>query len=310
MRVTLIHNPGSGDASPSRELLMEMFIDVEEVDYATTDTDWRAVLDRPGDLVVAVGGDGTVGPVLAALVGSKRQVAVLPTGTANNIADTLGIVGDARDLIRAWSNGPFAPFDIWQLTSGETTAFMVEAMGGGFFATCIERDHELEPPTYIVGDPRDRAYHLLRERLADEPPRSWTITIDGEDHSGTYIGIEVMNGPLVGPNIELAADAMPGDGLLDVVLIGPDDRSRLRACFDVDRRDRLPLAGALTVIRAREVDLAPPPGAALHLDGERWRPEGADGAEIEIRHAGATLVHAPSTARLRRPDRQQAEAGG
>ena len=185
------------------------------VRYATTDSDWLAALEEPVDLVVAVGGDGTVECVIAALAGSEQKVAVLRTGTANNIADNLGISGDARELIRRWSDGPYVPFDVWALTWGATTARMVEAMGGGPFASCIARERKLEPPTYILGDPIDRARHLLRECLATEPSRRWGITFDGQDHSGAYVAVEVMNRPFVGPNIELAAGAMTGDRMLE-----------------------------------------------------------------------------------------------
>jgi diacylglycerol kinase (ATP) len=284
MRVIVVHNPGSGDASPTRESLTVMFGETgdEVVHYATTDSDWRGALELAADLVVAVGGDGTTGPVIAELAGSERNVALLPTGTANNIADTLGIRGDARDVIRRWRRGPYVPFDVWELSSGGRRERMVEAMGGGFFASCIAREAEI-----------DRAMHLFQERLADEPPRRWGVTLDGDDHSGLYVGVEVMNGPFVGPNIALAPGAVPGDGLLDVVLIDAQDRVRLADLFE-PRRQRPPTSDhEASAVRAREVRLSWPAGVALHLDGRIW-PKGDAGGVVEIRHVGSANVYAPS----------------
>ena len=286
-RITLIHNADSGDASPTRASLLRLFSDAGyEVRYVSHDADWSAALKQPAEFVVAVGGDGTVGRVIAALAGRKQQVAVLPTGTANNIADWLGIAGDIRDVVRGWPTDRVLPFDVWEVTSGATTVRMVEAIGGGFFAACVARDHELEPPTYILGGPFDRALHMIRERIADEPARAWSVSLDGVDHSGWYIGVEVMNGRHIGPNVPLAADASPGDGMLDVVLMGAQHRDQLEARFD-PRACQPTQSGAL--IRARDARLRPPVGAALHLDGEPWRRSHED-EFIDIRHAGVTLV--------------------
>jgi diacylglycerol kinase (ATP) len=295
MRVILVHNPGSGDASPTRESLTVMFGEAgdEVVHYATTDSDWRGALELAADLVVAVGGDGTAGPVIAELAGSERNVALLPTGTANNIADTLGIRGDARDVIRRWRRGPYVPFDVWELSSRGRRERMVEAMGGGFFASCIAREGEIEPPTSILGGPIDRAMHMFRERLADEPLRRWDITLDGDDHSGLYVGVEAMNGPFVGPNIALAPAAMPGDGLLDVVLIGAQDRLLLANLFEPRGQHSPASDHAATTVRARDVRLSWPAGVALHLDGQSW-PAGDAGGVVEIRHVGSANVYAPS----------------
>ena len=58
-----------------------------------------------------------------------------------------------------------------------------------------------------------------RKRVWDWPAHELQITLDGEDLSGEYILLEVMNIQHIGPSLHLAPDANPGDGLLDVVLV-------------------------------------------------------------------------------------------
>ena len=59
------------------------------------------------------GGDGTVNKVFAELAGHETLVTLIPLGTANNIADTLGLTaGSPEELIAAWPDFVLRPFDI------------------------------------------------------------------------------------------------------------------------------------------------------------------------------------------------------
>jgi len=59
--------------------------------------------EEPGDIVAVAGGDGPVGKVARRLIGSPTPIAILPLGTANNIANTLDVTGKSlKELIRSW----------------------------------------------------------------------------------------------------------------------------------------------------------------------------------------------------------------
>lgn len=104
MRVTLIHNPSSGERGVSAaDLIAYVGAAGHQAAYAST-TDPAAVAKRladPGDLVAIVGGDGTVRTIGTRLIGRDVPITLIPTGTANNIGRTLGIAGAARELIAA-----------------------------------------------------------------------------------------------------------------------------------------------------------------------------------------------------------------
>src|SRR5512138_2801833 len=94
MRVTLIHNPGSGDdAQPTAESLIALIRAAgHEVAYwSSHDDDWIAALSEPPELIAIAGGDGTIGDVSKHLVRRGIPTATLPVGTANNISRTLGV---------------------------------------------------------------------------------------------------------------------------------------------------------------------------------------------------------------------------
>ena len=200
-----------------------------------------------------LGGDGTVGPVLTALAGRDTPVAILPGGTANNIARTLSIGGDAARSSHAGRPRRSAALDVWEIRDDGRLARFVEAFGGGFMGRLIERGSDAEKPSLILGGALDRARHLLADIVADAPEADWRIEVDGVVHDGRYIGVEAMSIRSVGPNATFAPHADPGDRLIDVTLIdaglrepllhgisalASDRRVGLAALPDRDRPDR------------------------------------------------------------------------
>ncbi|CAN5696515.1 diacylglycerol kinase family lipid kinase [soil metagenome] len=296
-RVTVLHNPTSGDASPDAESLLPMLEEAGyETRYQSTKDAWEGALQWPADLVAVVGGDGTVGKVARELAGRELPFTILPTGKANNVAKTLGISGDAQAVARSWASAGARnrPFDIWDIGSHRGRARSIEAVGGGFIAATMARSSELRPPTLVLGGTLDRALHLVREALSDETEAHWDIQVDGRDLSGSYIGVEAMNIRAVGPNLRLLPAADPGDGLIDVVLVRAQDRARLQDWLISLEQARARDVPELSVERGRDVRLLPPVSAAVHIDDESWAPgtskDESGETSIHIRLAGQARV--------------------
>jgi diacylglycerol kinase (ATP) len=93
MRALLVCSPSAGNDGPSQDELLAMFRR-EGIDPSCcliSDESLTDALREPTDVVVAVGGDGTVTSVLTQMPGRGIPVVILPQGTANNIARSLGI---------------------------------------------------------------------------------------------------------------------------------------------------------------------------------------------------------------------------
>jgi diacylglycerol kinase family enzyme len=195
----------------------------------STKQDWKQLLDEPADLVVAAGGDGTVRRVALEAASRCLPFSAIPIGTANNIAKSLGLLGEAADLIETWSPSPRAehPFDLGEVVAPWGTKRFVEGVGAGLVADLISREDEVAADAKLLGRATDRALHLLSVLVREEPMHRWKIRADGRDLSGEYFSVEVLNTRFVGPNLPLAARAYPGDGLLDVVLLRKADREPL-----------------------------------------------------------------------------------
>ena len=133
MKITLIHNPGAGAGQDARGLVQLITEAGHQVRHCSTKGDWKAFLKKPADLVVAAGGDGTVRRVALAAAEVGLPFAVIPIGTANNIAKTIGLLGDAGELIEGWSESPRArqPFDFGEVVAPWGVGRFVEGVGGG-----------------------------------------------------------------------------------------------------------------------------------------------------------------------------------
>ncbi|HET7728082.1 MAG TPA: diacylglycerol kinase family protein [Candidatus Limnocylindrales bacterium] len=296
MQVTLIHNPKAGDELATPDELRSMLAEAGyRVRVASTEGAWESALQHPADLVVAAGGDGTARRVALALAGSGTPFAVLPFGTANNIGKTLGVVGDAREIIAGWRDAEPRLLDLGVARVGEREERFVESAGAGLFADLIRTGAELvEDALLFVGRETDRALHLFATIAAAEPARDWRIEVDGRDHSGRFVAVEALNVRFGGPNIPLALDARPDDGLLDLVLVDEADRDRLVGYA----QGRLETAAAtldpLPIVRGRAIRIDAPAGVRLHVDDEAFEVAAGEPARLEIRVLAGVCRYLPA----------------
>ena len=297
MRISLVHNPTAGDGQDVDDVVKLLTDAGHEVHYRSSKGDWKRLLQDPGDLLVAAGGDGTVRKVALAAAEHELPFAVLPIGTANNIAKTLGLVGDARELVRSWSDegggSGGRPFDIGEVVAGEESRQFVEGVGGGWFAELLGHAAKVEDELILVGRETDRALHLLAALLRRAKPMPWRVVADGEDLSGDYLAVEVANIRFVGPNVPLAIEADPSDGRLDVVLVSEGDRGPIVDYLEGQHRLASGVMAPLRTVRASKVSLVAPAGVRFHVDDREWPADGAlaEPMEVEVRClAGAATL--------------------
>lgn len=233
MKVTLIYNPTAGDdsrptAGQLAALIREAGFGVRVQD--TGEKGWSKALKKKAGLVAVAGGDGTIGKVARRLVGSGVPIAVLPMGTANNIAKSLGIGGQTLwQLIRGWKHAKDTGFDAGVATGPWGERYFIEGVGLGLLAKTMPRMDESETMKNLPMGEARVAYALqsLRDMLESSRPMRVNAVVDGKDISGRYLLFEAMNKRFVGPNLFLAPHTDPADGMFDIVFVGEKDRRRL-----------------------------------------------------------------------------------
>ena len=278
VRITLIYNPSAGsDDQPDAEELVSLIrrhghaVLYEPGDEKT----WAAVLDKPADAIVVAGGDGTVGGTAKRLIGRAIPLAPLPLGTANNISTTLGLTECTLDeIVEGWASGEVRNFDAGVATGPWGSRYFLEAFGVGLFARTIPAADRSKTMKRL-SDPEEKvryAVQMLRDRLHKCPPHRLDMTLDGRKLSGDYVLFEAMNMEFVGPNLYLAPDMDPDDGMLDVVLVTASERDALEEPLD-NWKEGEPHVPDLPRVRASSVGMEWT-GFEVHIDDEAWPPEG------------------------------------
>lgn len=277
MRVTLIHNPGAGkQAHDERDLKKLLRRAGHKVRYQSAkEPGWKKALRKRADLVVIAGGDGTVGRVVRRMARRDVPVALLPSGTANNIARSLGQhERPFEELVRGWEDARQVRLDLGVAEGPWGERYFLEGVGAGVFADLLAHSDPKKSKKRKKGkNPVEAGLQRLREEAEVAKPVQICAELDGEDISGEYLLFEALNLRYIGPNLFLTAAAAPGDGHFELVMVTEAERSRLLYYLDhwQDDRDRL----AILPSRSGSSLRLEWTGFALHIDDKlRPKPEG------------------------------------
>lgn len=179
----------------------------------------QAAVDKGADVVLACGGDGTVRAVAQALAGTGVAMGLVPQGTGNLLAKTLGTPLELVAAVRVALTGDDRRIDVGHVRvdgAEEERAFLVMA-GTGFDAAIMENTPEglksrVGPLAYVVSGLRAMRGSRTRVTLTfddGEPLRRRTRTVL-VGNSGTLLG-----------GLVLMPRAQIDDGQLDIVNISP-----------------------------------------------------------------------------------------
>jgi diacylglycerol kinase (ATP) len=270
----LLHNPTAGDEEHDRKELVAL---IEAAGFrcrysSTKNDDWKD-FDADADLLVVAGGDGTVRKITKELLSRKVldrswPIALLPLGTANNIAKTLQVAGETEYLIQCWHQWKLKKYDVGILTHIDEADFFLESFGYGIFPYLMKelRKRAKKEEERSSEESKQEALRLLLEIIESYEPRQCQLELDGEDYSGRYLLVEIMNIRSIGPNLFLAPDAQPDDGKLDVVLVPEEDKDKL-ADYVANKRKGIEQPADFRVAQAQKIKVSWD-GTHVHVDDE------------------------------------------
>jgi diacylglycerol kinase (ATP) len=265
MRLLLLHNPTAGQGDMPRDALVEMFEACgHEVAYRSTKEDGFNVSNADqAEATVVCGGDGTVTKaaraMFDALDGAPGPLAVVPLGTANNIAHALGLMAAPEVIARGLAQARERRVDLGIAEGPWGRRFFLEAVGLGMIADLIAEGSARD----LEGEARERfVREAPRRLLAEAEPKDWDVVIDGKRLAGNLLLLEVLNIPVAGPSLRLIQPERAGDGAFDIGFLRPERRAEMMAWLDTDRGEG---AAAVEVVCGREVRFTWA-GASLRID--------------------------------------------
>jgi len=221
----------------------------------------KAVADGV-DALVALGGDGMAHVALQAVAGTDTPLGIVPAGTGNDLAKSLGLPVDPMVAADVVAGGSVRAVDA--ALAGEVWWACV--LGAGFDSAVTERANSMRWPR----GPRRYDLAILAE-LRVFRPRPFTLTLDGVPVETEAVFVAVGNAPSYGAGMRIAPDAELDDGLLDVTVVGPLSRVALVRMVPTVYAGTHVAHPAVTRHRARVVGLASP-GQLAYADGERLGP--------------------------------------
>lgn len=255
---------GDGQARAAVAALSE-FADVRQ-EGCSEPGDLDRLLDgREDRTVVVVGGDGSVHTAVATL---RRRgelatvpLALVPNGTGNDLARTLGISLDPVEAARALRTASPRALD---LVVDDVGGVVVNVVHVGVGAEAASRASALKPGL-------GKAAYPVGGVLAGATATGWdlAVTVDGTDVSvdGPALMVAVANGRTIGGGAEVAPEAVPDDGLLDVV-VATSTGPLARLGFGVAMREGEHLGrDDVIAVRGRSVTVRGEP-YPLNADGE------------------------------------------
>lgn len=264
----VLSNPTSGGGAGQRyrELTLELlkersipFRDITSSSYTAAQEELRRSLNDQIKGVIVVGGDGMVHLAVQELALSKTPLALVPAGTGNDFARTLGL-----NLEKPLENLKFA-----LLRSPEAVdlgvvndRFFAEILSTGFDSIVNERANSFKR---IKGRMKYNIAILLV--LSTFKPKTYRFRIDGITFESKAMLIAVSNGQSYGAGMRITPDASINDGQFDVMILGPVSRFEFLRVFPKVFTGKHVSHPAVKILKGKEVDIDS--DAVAYADGER-----------------------------------------
>ncbi|MCX6843381.1 MAG: diacylglycerol kinase family lipid kinase [candidate division WOR-3 bacterium] len=249
-RVVAVVNPVAGKARGARlraqaaAELMRLFPDMTFVESnAPGHASVLAQGARDAELIIAIGGDGTVREVVSGLMSATGPLdsltprpfpllAVVPVGSCNDLSRNVGIPADVIEACRAAREGKARPIDVIRVEmSDEATSrqtYFINAAGFGFDAAVTAEAHKSKHlrglPLYLVA--------IIRTLRNLECPLV-RIRAGAFEAEQRVLMIAAANGRYYGGGMKVAPEAKPDDGLIEVCIA--DSMGRLSALRKLPR---------------------------------------------------------------------------
>lgn len=306
LKILFIMNPISGTTSKAGiPALLERLLDTEKFDYSIASTEYpghatelaNKAKDEKIDIVVAVGGDGTVNEVARALVHSDTALGILPCGSGNGLARHLFIpmnIKKAIDIINQC--------EIHALDYG-----VINDMP--FFCTCgMGFDAEVSQKFAESGKrgPITYVQKVLEEGLQYQPE---TYELQDENGTNKYKAflISCANASQYGNNAYIAPQASMSDGLIDVVILEPFDAIEApQVAIDMFNKT-MDKNSRIKTFRCKQLHIHRSKPGVIHYDGDPMMT--SQDVDIHLEEKGIRIiVNRSADKRKRQPNSLQTAA--
>jgi diacylglycerol kinase family enzyme len=245
-------------------------------------------------MFVVCGGDGTISAVARTLTGTNATLGIIPIGTQNNTALSLGIPADIPAAIAILRTGRRIKVDIGMAACGNINTPFLEVCSVGLVSTLFPLADDIQHGNLArVGD--------FLATLAASPPAEIHLLLDDkqEIHNLGHV-VLVSNMPYIGFHYQVGSVASFRDGLLDVLFFADLSKLDLLGYVLQGVGEGKPEDPRIQHYHVRRVDIDTQPAMPVMADGT---PLGEGLVRIEVRRRGlAVMVSQPAPAAHAEPE--------
>jgi len=231
----------------------------------------RRAADEGAELLVVVGGDGSVNEVVNGIGGRAGiEIAVIPRGTGWDFARSLGLPRKIDRAIEVALSGKTRTIDLGRATyklwaGGEGESLFANVASAGMSGAIAQRANDTSKAFGGKVSYMWATFAVFARWSSNEI----TVSVDGERRQARMHDVIVANGPYLGGGMKIAPDAKPDDGIFDVLLIGDiSKRDLVLTMPKIFRGTHLPHPKA-ELLRGAQVSVDAPEPLPIELDGEQ-----------------------------------------
>lgn len=282
--ILFIINPISGGKKKSDlPSLIDQFLDKEKYApiYAFTEYIGHAselaeeAEKKNYDMIVAVGGDGTINEVASKLVHSDKTLAIIPFGSGNGLARFLNIPLNAKKAISLINTGKPQLIDTAELNGRKF--FNMAGMGfDAHLSSVFAGNKKRGLKSYV---------ELGFKEITTYKAQPYHIEIDGKEYDNSAFAISIANSSQYGNNVYISPKSSLTDGYLDVCIIHPISLVKLPILAFQMITGKTHQSSLVKIIRGKHIKIKRNAADAVHLDGEPLKL----GEELEIKIIPASL---------------------
>ncbi len=295
IRAKLIFNPTAGAARPTPIHIVDVIHEMQawkivpEAYLVEPGSDLPAVvrdaLARKIRLFVVCGGDGTISSVARTLAGTNATLGIIPIGTQNNTALSLGIPSDIAAAIAILRTGRRIKVDIGVASCGKNKTPFLEVCSVGLVSTLFPAVDDIQHGDLSrIGD--------LLVTMASSPSAEILLSFDNK-HEIRNMGhiVLVSNMPYVGFHYQLGSLTSFNDGLLDVLFFADLSKLDLLTYVFQGVGEGKPEDPRIQHFHVRRIEITTNPSMPIMVDGIAI---GEGKVRIEVqRHTLGVMVALP-----------------
>lgn len=268
-KIVFLVNPNSGVNHSRKALLKDYAAQVLDAEKYT----WEIIFSKSAghlfelsksaavngaDIIVAVGGDGTVNQVAKGMFGSSSVLGLVPAGSGNGLAHHLNIPVDIPASLEVINKAEEKIIDTCSV-NGE---LFVSIAGVGFDALVAKKFAETKRRGFLS------YLNIVTNEYTWYRPRKYKLNIDGKIYKREALFVSFANTNQFGYNTIISPDASIEDGLIDVCIMKKVPLLLAPGIIGLLLTRKIDSSGYVEIIRAKEVSFTRRKNRPVNIDGE------------------------------------------